>query len=113
MTDFDHIFFYDNSFAQDGVVDSLEPMTDLFPGQVTRINWPSKVCNNRPGTGDNKGERSSQYAAESSCRLRFGVHSNWIGAFDIDEYMVPMGDCTSMKMSSLMQPTAASKSDDQ
>ena len=94
-------------------MDSLEPMTDLFPGQVTRINWPSKVCNNRPGTGDNKGERSSQYAAESSCRLRFGVHSNWIGAFDIDEYMVPMGDCTSMKMSSLMQPTAASKSDDQ
>jgi len=97
MTGFDHIFIYDNSFAQDGVVDSLEPMTDLFPGQVTRINWPSKVCNNRPGTGDNKGERSSQYAAESSCRLRFGVHSNWIGAFDIDEYMVPMGDYTSMK----------------
>ena len=97
MTGFDHIFVYDNSFAQDGDIDSLEPITDLFPGQVTRIHWPSKVCNNNPGSGDNKGERSSQYAAESSCRLRFGVHANWIGAFDIDEYMVPMGDHSSMK----------------
>ncbi len=97
MTGFDHVFVYDNSFAQDDDVDSLEPITDLFPGQVTRINWPSKVCNNRPGSGDNKGERSSQYAAESSCRLRFGAHANWIGAFDIDEYMVPMGKYTSMK----------------
>ena len=97
MTGFDHIFVYDNSFAQDGDIDSLEPITDLFPGQVTRIHWPSKVCNNNPGSGDNKGERSSQYAAESSCRLRFGAHSNWIGAFDIDEYMIPMGDHSSMK----------------
>ena len=97
MTGFDHIFVYDNSFAQDGDIDSLEPITDLFPGQVTRIHWPSKVCNNNPGSGDNKGERSSQYAAESSCRLRFGAHANWIGAFDIDEYMVPMGDHSSMK----------------
>ena len=97
MTGFDHIFVYDNSFAQDGDIDSLEPITDLFPGQVTRIHWPSKVCNNNPGSGDNKGERSSQYAAESSCRLRFGMHANWIGAFDIDEYMVPMGDHSSMK----------------
>ena len=97
MTGFDHVFIYDNSGAQDDGTSSLKPITDLFSGQVTRINWPSKVCNNRPGSGDNKGERSSQYAAESSCRLRFGVHSNWIGAFDIDEYMIPMGDHTSMK----------------
>lgn len=44
---------------------------------------------------------------------RTSQHSNWIGAFDIDEYMVPMGDYTSMKMSSLMQRSAASKSDHQ
>ena len=96
MTGFDQIIIYDNSVAQDDGDDTLEPVTDLFPGQITRINWPSKVCNNRPGTGDNKGERSSQYAAESSCRLRFGAHSNWLGSFDIDEYMVPMGDYNTM-----------------
>ena len=91
MTGFDQIVIYDNSEAQDEGEDTLEHVTDLFPGQITRINWPSKVCNNRPGTGDNKGERSSQYAAESSCRLRFGAHANWLGSFDIDEYLVPMG----------------------
>ena len=65
--------------------------------QVTRINWPAKVCNNNPGTGDNKGERSSQYAAESSCMLRFGPHTEWFGSFDTDEYLVPMGENKSLK----------------
>lgn len=96
MTGLDHIVLYDNSEAQEGTFDTLEPVTKLFPGKITRINWPSKVCNNRPGTGDDKGERSSQYAAESSCRLRFGPHTDWIGSFDIDEYMVPMGGYTSI-----------------
>ena len=45
---------------------------------------------------DSIGERSTQYAAESSCRLRFGNHAKWIGQFDIDEYFVPMGDYTSV-----------------
>ena len=74
----DHVYIYDNSGKYS---ENLKPVTDLFPGFVTRISWPSKVCNNRPGNGDNKGERSSQYAAESSCLLRFGAHSDWLGAF--------------------------------
>jgi len=62
LSGFDHIYIYDNSgaFTKD---DSLKSITDLFPGRVTRINWPSQVCNNRPNNVDNKGERSSQYAA--------------------------------------------------
>lgn len=43
-----------------------------------------QICNNRPNNVDSPGERSSQYAAESSCRLRFGPHVEWIGQFDID-----------------------------
>ena len=103
LTDFDHVIIYDNSAAQaeTGVGTeeggNLKPVVDLFPGRATHIPWPAKVCNNRPGNGDNKGERSSQYAAESSCRLRFGQHSQWLGSFDIDEYMTPMGDYGSMK----------------
>ena len=103
LTDFDHVVIYDNSAAQakTGVGTeeggNLKSVVDLFPGRATHIPWPAKVCNNRPGTGDNKGERSSQYAAESSCRLRFGQHSQWLGSFDIDEYMTPMGDYGSMK----------------
>lgn len=46
--------------------------------------------NNNPNNVDSPGERSSQYAAESSCRLRFGPHVDWFGQFDIDEYFVPM-----------------------
>ena len=89
---FDHFYIYDNSGAFPEAKSSLKPIADLFPDDVTYIPWPSpKVCNNRPNNVDSPGERSSQYAAESSCRLRFGPHVNWIGQFDIDEYLVPMG----------------------
>lgn len=91
----DHFYVYDNSGAHNNET-SLKPITDMFPDQVTRIEWPSQVCNNRPNNVDSPGERSSQYAAESSCRLRFGPYTDWIGGFDIDEYLVPMANYTSL-----------------
>ncbi len=74
------VYIYDNSgsFSPDS---SLKPVTDLFPGYVTRIDWPAKVCNNNRGNMDNKGERSSQYAATMDCHLRFGAHSDWLASF--------------------------------
>eukprot|EP00536_Pseudo-nitzschia_multiseries_P008351 jgi/Psemu1/319368/estExt_fgenesh1_pm.C_2100029 len=87
---FDHFYIYDNSGAFTNQ-SSLEPILDIFPDDVTVIKWPSRVCNNNPNNVDSVGERSSQYAAEASCRLRFGSHTNWIGQFDIDEYLIPMG----------------------
>ena len=75
----------------------MEPVTKFFRGYVTRINWPAAVCNNNPNTDHNKGERSSQYAAESSCRLRFGTHSKWLMSVDTDEYIVPLGKHTDIK----------------
>ena len=90
---FDHIYVYDNSGAFTNE-DSLADIVDLFPrDRVTRVDWPCKICSNRDG---NEGERSSQYAAESSCRLRFGTHARWLGSFDTDEYLVPMGKYKSM-----------------
>ena len=41
---FDHVFVYDNSGSQSNQT-SLKPITDEFPGKVTRIVWPSKVWN--------------------------------------------------------------------
>jgi hypothetical protein len=76
---FDHIYVYDNSGAFTNE-DSLADIVDLFPrDKVTRVDWPCKICSNRDG---NEGERSSQYAAESSCRVRFGTHARWLGSFD-------------------------------
>lgn len=95
LVGFDHFYVYDNSGAFSKDV-SLQPITDLFPNLVTRISWPAKVCNNNPNNVDSPGERSSQYAAESSCRLRFGAHVNWIGSFDLDEYIVPVGKYNSL-----------------
>ena len=90
----EHIYVYDNSAAHgDG---SLKPVTDQFPGQVTRIVWPCKICNNNKNFEDSPGERSSQYAAETSCRLRFGPNTDWIANMDIDEYMVPVGKYKSL-----------------
>jgi hypothetical protein len=73
----EHFYVYDNSeaFAHDI---SLKFIADMFPDHVTLINWPSQICNNNKNNVDNPGERSSQYAAEASCRLRFGPHTDWI-----------------------------------
>lgn len=93
----EHFYLFDNSgaFGNDPT-NSLHPIAELFPDDVTVIDWPAKVCNNNPNNVDSVGERSSQYAAEASCRLRFGPHVNWIAQFDIDEYLVPMGNNTSI-----------------
>jgi len=93
MIGFDHFYIYDNSGAF-GTESSLKGIADLMPDKVTYIPWPAKICNNNPNNVDSPGERSSQYAAESSCRLRFGPHVDWIGQFDIDEYLIPMGNHT-------------------
>jgi hypothetical protein len=42
---------------------------------------------NRPAH-KSPGERSSQYAAESSCRERHGELTEWLTFIDTDEYMV-------------------------
>jgi len=95
MLGVEHFYLYDNS-AVHGTGVSLQPVAEMFPaGVVTVINWPSTVCNNNPNNVDSPGERSSQYAAEASCRLRFGPHVDWIAQLDIDEYLVPMGNLTS------------------
>mmetsp|Transcript_17708 Transcript_17708/g.19407 ORF Transcript_17708/g.19407 Transcript_17708/m.19407 type:complete len:824 (-) Transcript_17708:428-2899(-) len=95
LTGVEHFYIYDNSQASSNQR-SLQLIADIFPEDVTLIKWPSKVCNNNPNNVDSVGERSSQYAAESSCRLRFGPHANWIGQFDIDEYLIPMGNFSSL-----------------
>lgn len=53
--------------------------------------------NNNIPAHDNTGERSSQYAAENSCRTRYAPFTEWIAAFDTDEYLIPMGKYTSLK----------------
>jgi hypothetical protein len=69
----EHFYLYDNSGASGA--NSLQSIADLFSDDVTLINWPAKACNNKK---DSVGERSSQYAAEASCRIRFGLHTDWI-----------------------------------
>ena len=125
LVGFDHIYVYDNSAAFSNET-NLAPVTDKFPSdRVSRIDWPSQVrihnfncmyhvheqkthvivplcflsqvCNNNIPSHDNTGERSSQYAAENSCRSRFGPYTEWIASFDADEYLVPMGDHTSLR----------------
>lgn len=96
MVGFDQIYLYDNSGAQTNET-SLKEVADRFPGKVTYIDWPSIICNNNIPAHDNTGERSSQYAAENSCRTRYGPFTEWIVAFDPDEYLVPMGDNPSLK----------------
>lgn len=96
MVGFDHLFVYDNTQLEDNDTTTALPLkqvTDLFDSSlVTYIRWNAKVCNNNYIGGRWPGERSSQYAAEASCRERFGPLTQWMAFFDIDEYLVPMGD---------------------
>jgi hypothetical protein len=77
ITGVEHFYVYDNSDALNNDL-SLKFIADMFPDHVTLINWPSQICNNNQNNVDSPGERSSQYAAEASCRLRFGPHTDWI-----------------------------------
>mmetsp|Transcript_4101 Transcript_4101/g.5385 ORF Transcript_4101/g.5385 Transcript_4101/m.5385 type:complete len:105 (-) Transcript_4101:681-995(-) len=45
---------------------TLEPY--IKQGLVSYIDWPYQVCNNNIPAADSTGKRSSQYAAENSCR---------------------------------------------
>ena len=87
---FDHIYVYDNTGAHTNET-SLAAVTDLFPGRVTRIEWPHRICNNNRPAHSNTGERSSQHAAEASCRIRYGPTTQWLANIDSDEYLVPVG----------------------
>ena len=91
----DHFYVYDNTLAHNkkgsGFENTLKPITDLFPNDVTWINWPYKVCNNMKPKSWNPGERSSQYAAEASCRIRYGGNTTWLASIDTDEYLIPSG----------------------
>ena len=93
LTGIDHIYIYDNSHGEK----NLKNVTDQFPGRVTRVHWPATICNNNRSFHDSPGERSSQYAAESSCRLRFGPHTDWMANIDIDEFITPVGEYSSIK----------------
>ena len=94
----DHIYVYDNSGAFGNSTNSLRPVVDLFPSsQVTWIDWPMQVCNNNVPAHENIGERSSQYAAENSCRERYGPRTEWMASIDTDEYLVPQGSHTSLR----------------
>ena len=121
LVGFDHVYVYDNTGANSTMFhllneidpdlgrngtapvygvdyDDLSSVTDLFPAdRVTRVDWPATICNNnRPNHAD-PGERSSQYAAEASCRSRYGPHADWMASMDPDEYFVPMGGFGSWK----------------
>lgn len=86
LVGFDHIYVYDNTGAhteETSLEHTLFPR--FFESEVTRIDWPSRVCNNNIPAHENTGERSSQYAAESSCRARYGPYTEWMASFDTGE----------------------------
>jgi hypothetical protein len=88
MVGFDHLYLYDNTAP--GISSSLPSIAQEFPGFVSYHRWPCSICNNNRPSHKNPGERSSQYAAEASCRERYGPSANWMAFIDTDEYLIPM-----------------------
>jgi hypothetical protein len=107
-------YIYDNSDLNS--TDLKTVVRNFSSKHVTYHRWPCRVCNNNREykystlskeyckiyaysslhcllTGPahkNPGERSSQYAAEASCRERYGPLTEWMSFIDTDEYLVPM-----------------------
>jgi hypothetical protein len=97
LANFDHIYVYDNTEAHTNLT-SLQSILDRFPSsRVSRIQWKHRICNNNKPNNHNSGERSSQYAAEASCRLRYGPSTEWLISFDTDEYLIPHGNWTDLQ----------------
>lgn len=92
MVGFDHVYVYDNTAP--GVPSSLKEIANEFPDFIDYHRWPCSICNNNRPSHKNPGERSSQYAAEASCRERYGPSTDWMAFIDTDEYLVPMADDT-------------------
>ena len=85
LVGFDHFYIYDNSGAYNNESSLADVASTFPPTKVTIINWPFQICNNNVPSHDNVGERSSQYAAENSCLIRYRPFSEWLIHFDIDE----------------------------
>jgi hypothetical protein len=89
MVGVDHVVVYDNTDTNKGGVSELLAVAESFSAdQLTYHVWPCKICNNNRPAHKNPGERSSQYAAEASCRTRYGELTEWMTFLDTDEYMV-------------------------
>ena len=92
LVGFEHVVIYDNTQGLDDYHQSpIYQVLKEFPEDfVTHQPWPARICNNhRPGHAS-PGERSSQYAAEASCRERYGPLTTWMAFIDTDEYLTPM-----------------------
>ena len=92
MVGFDHVYVYDNTAP--GVMSLLPDIAKEFPDFVEYHRWPSSICNNNRPSHKSPGERSSQYAAEASCRERYGPSTDWMAFIDTDEYLIPMAHDT-------------------
>eukprot|EP00934_Nitzschia_sp_Nitz4_P009445 Nitzschia sp. Nitz4//scaffold297_size22919//13964//15775//NITZ4_008523-RA/size22919-snap-gene-0.2-mRNA-1//1//CDS//3329546304//9435//frame0 len=90
MVGVEHFFIYDNTDPSSNNTDVRDVCNEFPSSMVTYHSWPCKVCNNNRPAHASPGERSSQYAAEASCRERYGPVSEWLSFLDVDEYLVPM-----------------------
>lgn len=88
LVGFDHLYIYDNSDRNSTNI--RDAVRKFDTKDVTYHQWPCHLCNNNRPAHKNPGERSSQYAAEASCRERYGPLTEWMSFLDTDEYLVPM-----------------------
>jgi hypothetical protein len=86
MVGFEKIYVYDNTAGKES---PLREICNEFNICIYQ-KWPATVCNNNRPNHANPGERSSQYAAEATCRERHGPTTDWMAFIDTDEYLVPM-----------------------
>ena len=85
------VVIYDNSEIANYSESPLHELIQEFdPSFVTYQPWSAKICNNNRPHHRHPGDRSSQYAAEASCRERYGPLTDWLTFIDTDEYLTPM-----------------------
>ncbi|ETO30588.1 hypothetical protein RFI_06534, partial [Reticulomyxa filosa] len=90
MIGVEHFFIYDNSFAPYGdVYKLLIPL--IQEGIVTYVYWPHRMCLKSEFSNQQLGwhRLGSQMSGHSHCLGHFGFFNEWIGVFDVDEFLIP------------------------
>lgn len=91
MVGFDHVVIYDNTPLDNYSKSPIYSLAQEFDASfVTHQPWSAVICNNNRPHHQHPGDRSSQYAAEASCRERYGPLTDWMAFIDTDEYLAPM-----------------------
>ena len=83
---------YNSTDDQQQVRKTIDKINRHYPGLIDVVHWNFSSL----GLTDALGGRYFQVEALHDCLIRYGEQSEWLGALDSDEYIVPLNDAKNL-----------------